>query len=285
MISGAGLDIPVLIDVLCPTFNHENYIGECITSILAQEGVHVRLHIFDDCSEDGTSKVIESYRSKNPTQILVYTNPMNQGDGIESILYNNPILEGEYWTYIEGDDFVIGSMRFLNQVKVLSNDLTLVGTSIATEIWFIQEDRKEVIRPTVPKWNYLDLVENFTRHKMYTHISGVMWRKTGTHATKVFPRLYVENPQVRSEVALIHLILRDSKLALNFIDVIGSCYRYTGTGIWSSLTAAEQTDLNLQLSQNLRTIQPWQIKFTRRFPSLRVSKLIKKTLGYGQINP
>ena len=52
-----------LISVVVPVYNLEEYVGECIESILAQSYPHFELLIIDDGSEDKTYSVCREYES------------------------------------------------------------------------------------------------------------------------------------------------------------------------------------------------------------------------------
>lgn len=60
------------IDILLATYNGEKYIKEQIDSILNQTYSNFRLLISDDCSQDGTRKILEEYQKKDNRIILFY---------------------------------------------------------------------------------------------------------------------------------------------------------------------------------------------------------------------
>ena len=64
------------ISVCMATYNGEKYVGEQISSILAQLGSNDELVIIDDCSTDSTRKIIQSFHEP---RIRLFTNRANQG--------------------------------------------------------------------------------------------------------------------------------------------------------------------------------------------------------------
>ena len=46
-----------VVKVIVPCYNYAAYLGECVASILDQDGVEVRVLIVDDCSPDATPEV------------------------------------------------------------------------------------------------------------------------------------------------------------------------------------------------------------------------------------
>ncbi|TQR33749.1 glycosyl transferase family 2 [Campylobacter sp. MIT 99-7217] len=62
--------------ILCPSFNHEQYVGFFIESVLKQEFRDFELIIVDDCSKDNNVKKIQQY---NDTRIKLICHSFNQG--------------------------------------------------------------------------------------------------------------------------------------------------------------------------------------------------------------
>lgn len=58
------------IAVVMSTYNGERYLREQIDSILAQEGVAVKLFIRDDGSRDGTAAIIDEYAAAHPNVVF-----------------------------------------------------------------------------------------------------------------------------------------------------------------------------------------------------------------------
>lgn len=65
-----------LVSVCIPTYNNEEYIGRTIDSILEQSYQNWELIIVDDCSNDGTTEIVKSYRDE---RIHLYINEKNLG--------------------------------------------------------------------------------------------------------------------------------------------------------------------------------------------------------------
>lgn len=54
-----------LVSVIMPSYNHEEYIGQAIGSVLDQTMSDIELIIVDDASEDGSREIIESYADRD----------------------------------------------------------------------------------------------------------------------------------------------------------------------------------------------------------------------------
>ena len=92
-----------LVSIITPTFNHQDYIGACIGSVLAETYPYWEQIIFDDGSIDRTAEVIAQY--KDPR--IRYFHQENQGALKLAETYNRALslAKGELIAILEGDDF------------------------------------------------------------------------------------------------------------------------------------------------------------------------------------
>ena len=94
----------VRFSILCPTYNHEKYIGQCIESVRAQHYENWELLILDDGSTDETGKTVKPYLKDNR---IHYYHQENKGAGRLADNYNFLLSQakGSYVTILEGDDY------------------------------------------------------------------------------------------------------------------------------------------------------------------------------------
>ena len=52
-----------LVDIILPNYNKENFLEETINSVLKQNFNNWKLFIIDNCSTDGSKKIIETFTS------------------------------------------------------------------------------------------------------------------------------------------------------------------------------------------------------------------------------
>ena len=98
-----------LVSIALLTYNHENYIGDCLSSLLDQDYSNMELILLDDASGDQTSKIIESYLEelqKKFISVIFIKNDQNKGN----IPFNmNQMLKrakGTYCKMLSGDDIL-----------------------------------------------------------------------------------------------------------------------------------------------------------------------------------
>jgi glycosyltransferase involved in cell wall biosynthesis len=88
-----------LISVVIPAYNHEQFIGPAIESVLAQTLDDLELIIVDDGSSDNTADVIKSYNDPR----ISYTWQENQ-DAFNTINRGMRMAQGQYISILNSDD-------------------------------------------------------------------------------------------------------------------------------------------------------------------------------------
>ena len=93
------------VSVLIPAYNVEDYICECIDSILSQTLQDFEIVCVDDCSTDRTLEILRDYEKKD-NRIKVYKHDINLGQAAG----RNHALEhatGEYVYMLDADDKIV----------------------------------------------------------------------------------------------------------------------------------------------------------------------------------
>lgn len=96
----------VKISVIVPAYNVQDYIVECLESILTQQAPNVEIVCVDDCSTDNTYAILQKYAAEHKS-VKVFRNETNGGlaktrnVGIEK-------ATGEYLLFVDSDDTLQG---------------------------------------------------------------------------------------------------------------------------------------------------------------------------------
>lgn len=92
-----------LISVIVPVHNAEDFLEECIESILAQTYKNIEILLINDDSTDKSAEILEEYKKKDTRIKTFFVNEHNAAftrkEGIEE-------SEGEYVCFIDSDDIV-----------------------------------------------------------------------------------------------------------------------------------------------------------------------------------
>jgi len=112
-----------LVSVVIPAFNSEQYLDECLNSILAQSYENIEILLVDDGSTDDTGKLVQK---KFPMVRYFY----KANGGLASARnFGHDRAKGEYIAWIDADD-VAYPTRIASQVEVLQSapEVILVNT-------------------------------------------------------------------------------------------------------------------------------------------------------------
>jgi len=93
----------VMISVIIPVFNGEQYIERSVESVLKQSAKDIEILLLDDGSEDGSLELCKEYENKYPEIIKVFNHPNmgvanNRNKGVS-------LANGKYIMFLDQDDF------------------------------------------------------------------------------------------------------------------------------------------------------------------------------------
>ena len=97
------------VSVIIPMYNAEEFIGECLDSLLIQTLQDFEVIVVDDCSTDKSTKIVESYAEKFGGRLkLTKTEKNLSGAGIARNI-GIKLARGEFIQFLDADDFLLGS--------------------------------------------------------------------------------------------------------------------------------------------------------------------------------
>ena len=117
--------------VILPAYNAENFIAECLESLLNQTFNDFCILAVNDASTDNTGKILETYAAKD-ARLRVYHLPQNQGEpavmqfAMDMLNYMNV----EYVARMDADDICVPH-RFEKQVQYLDDhpEIDILGSN------------------------------------------------------------------------------------------------------------------------------------------------------------
>ena len=113
----------VVLSVVVPVYNAEEYLGPCIQSIMSGIYSDFEILLIDDGSTDGTAALCNSLQQKYPQVKVFHTEnqgvPSARNLGIKS-------AEGQYIGFVDADDLVSPNM-FKTLVCAMESDIQLVA--------------------------------------------------------------------------------------------------------------------------------------------------------------
>ena len=133
------------------TYNHEKFIVQAIESVLMQEtDFPVELIIGEDCSTDGTRRIVKVYAEKYPNVIRALLPEHNLGmlkNGTEVMR----ACRGKYVAYCEGDDYWTDPEKLQRQVDLMEAhpELALCHHTVNYVTW--EGGRMKVLKTFPPE--------------------------------------------------------------------------------------------------------------------------------------
>ena len=137
-----------LISVVVPAYNMEQYIGECVDSILAQTYRRLEVILVDDGSTDATGRICDQYAERDARVVVIHQEnrglPRSRKVGVAA-------ARGAYVGFVDSDDWVDSNMY-----GYLCRELEESGAQLVTSGYIVErpdgssapvlgEDRKSVV--------------------------------------------------------------------------------------------------------------------------------------------
>lgn len=143
-----------LISIIIPVYNVEDYLEDCIESVLGQSYKNIEILIIDDGSKD-KSKDIAIYYSEKDKRIRLFSQK-NMG---ASVARNRGITEanGKFIMFLDSDDILEE-----NSVSILYEEITKENVDIVSGNWINIDEENNII----DNYNFKD--EIYLNNKMYS---------------------------------------------------------------------------------------------------------------------
>ncbi|WP_420476667.1 glycosyltransferase family 2 protein [Noviherbaspirillum sp. ST9] len=95
------------VSVCVVTYNQENYIRQCLQSIVDQEtDFDYEVIVGDDCSTDGTTAIVREFGERYPGKVRAILREKNIGP-TQNYLDVHNLARGEYVAHVDGDDYCL----------------------------------------------------------------------------------------------------------------------------------------------------------------------------------
>jgi len=151
----------IAVSVIIPSFNHENYIEDCLQSVLEQTLQDYEIIITDDGSKDDTVKKIKKFSDR---RIKLFINQKNQGASIAADhCFKNS--SGKYIAMLSSDDIWLPE-KLEKQVNFLETYEDI--NAVFSRVLWIDNFGNTINKNDCPHYNIFN-VENRTRFEWLNH--------------------------------------------------------------------------------------------------------------------
>ncbi|WP_118184290.1 glycosyltransferase family 2 protein [Paraburkholderia phosphatilytica] len=140
MVSGRDEGTNPVLSVVVMCYNHEDFIGECLQSIVTQElDVPFEIIVGDDGSKDQSVAIVEAYQGHYPGLVRLVRHPANIGYS-RNLADLIAAVRGDFIAYIDGDDLMLPG-KLTRQLALLraQPELGMVVHKMRTVDWRSKE--------------------------------------------------------------------------------------------------------------------------------------------------
>ena len=239
-----------LVSICCVTYNHENFIGDCLDGFVKQQTTFpFEILVHEDASTDNTAAIVKEYEKKYPHLFRCVYQTINQfaiQNTLAKILF--PMARGKYIALCEGDDYWTDPLKLQKQVDFLeaNEDYAIC----CHEVKILQEDGAEALYNNIEEntsFNINDLVHNnfiaavSCVFRVYEHHSPLPSWYTG----------YAGNDYGLK-------LLNATKGKIYYIKDCMAVYRVHSGGIWSSQSHEEMYENGIKVIDSLNAAFNYQ---------------------------
>lgn len=118
----------VLVSVIIPIYNVQDYIEECLVSVISQTYTNLEIICVNDATKDDSMDIVHRYAQRD-CRICIVNHNVNRGlsaarnSGME-------IAKGDYIQFVDSDDVIAENMIELMLEKAKDENLDMVGCQI-----------------------------------------------------------------------------------------------------------------------------------------------------------
>lgn len=176
------------VSVCLLTFNHEDYIHDCLMSAVAQaDDVQIEILVGDDQSEDATSHIVSALAAKHPDIIkhCLRSERLGATKNYQALLRQ---ARGDYIASLDGDDFWLpGKLR--EQVRFLDEepDCAAVYTNAV-----VVDDQRNMLGLFNNRLERKYDINGLLRRGNFLHHSSGMFRATERDALLAFESPFLD---------------------------------------------------------------------------------------------
>jgi glycosyltransferase involved in cell wall biosynthesis len=250
----------IILDIAILTYNHKEFIANSINSILSQEtNYNYRIIIIDDCSNDGSSKMILDIARENSHKIEYIRNKENLGI-MKNALILAEKMKAKYFCFLDGDDYWCYDNKIQNQIDFLEENPDYAGCFHDAKIQqFNQSFDSNYMNRTQVDWKTYSQFNRYTTNFMPW---SLIERNIIPTASLIFRRtdilgfLKKYKLPVLSQSWALHLdIIKGSKF--KYFNEVWSVYNDHPSGVSKNHDVVDFKINNIKILESLLSEQVW----------------------------
>lgn len=165
------------VSVIIPIFNVEDYLSECIESILKQTLQDIEIILVNDGSQDTSGKICDEYSEKDVRVKVIHK---KNGGPSDARNWGLDYASGEYISFVDSDDWINENMLsdMYNIGNYNKSDLIVSGSFIefANENYFLEESFDQTYISTEDK-DIKDSIFKICKLGLFNVVWNKLYRK------------------------------------------------------------------------------------------------------------
>jgi len=276
------------VSVVIHTYNQENYIGECIESVISQDYFsNIKIIIIDDASTDSTLDVCISFQKRYPKKIEITaleTNELSQGLFVGLNTYLS--IESKYIAWCDGDDYWTDISKISKQVSILETN-PAIGI-VHTEYNYLHQKENEKEYESVCRSeserekarNYKKIRDLVSGNHVKQSTAVMILNAIDFNFVGAAPGIYACDWLI--------LVSASRNYGIHYIEKPTTSVRVTKNGIWSGATYdrnREQKDLVRWYCADRLPASELREAFRQKVAADWTRSLIAKSKSYQIVRP
>lgn len=159
------------ISVIIPVYNGEEYINQCVESVLNQSYHNIEVLLVDDGSRDKSGKICEEYQRKDIRVKVIHKN----NEGVSSARNEGlKRCKGEYVAFVDSDDYVEKDYLECLYQKLRENNADIAACNFS---YVFKDGRKQEENQLKSKCMLLNDDLNYCQNSFLYYIWGKIFKK------------------------------------------------------------------------------------------------------------
>lgn len=164
-----------LVSVIIPVYNVEEYLRECVNSVINQSYRNLEIWLVDDGSQDASGKICDEYKEKDERIRVIH----KENGGLSSARNSAiDLMNGEYVVFIDSDDFIANDF-----IETYVDYMNRFDVDIVMGTWYpfygeIKDQTKYILYDNKPElYKKIDAIKMmFLDRKLYHDAAGPMYK-------------------------------------------------------------------------------------------------------------
>jgi len=240
------------VSIIVPIYKSEQYLRQCLDSILAQTFADFECILVNDCSPDNSPKICDEYSEKN-NRVKVIHNKNNMGSSLSrKIGFENSC--GAYILFIDSDDYIEKDM-----VEILYNKASSENCDIVVcDCFYEKEGRKNIYSQNFSGLDKMSVIKDILALRVKTYLFNKLIKRD-LYFLVEFP----EHSCSEDYVITIQNICNSRNIG--YINIPLYNYRYNAYSLSNDI--ASKTNRYIEANRNWRVLL---VYLKKKYGDLRV---------------